>query len=112
MERDDKVGVQLDVSSAGYAGRLDMIEGPTGRRRRTDAEKARIVAESLMPGVQLAEVARTAAPGFAALLVEEPPPQPRHAHMRLGAAAHLPNSSCKASKGSSCNATAMMVMSG
>jgi len=107
MERDGKMGVQLDVSSAGYAGRLEVIEGPTGRRRRTDAEKARIVAESLMPGVQLAEVARkygatrwqiydwrkrlrngslalpecmAAAPGFAALLVEEAPPQPRHAH--------------------------------
>ena len=35
-----------------------MIEGPTGRRKRTQAEKARIVAESLMPGVRVAEVAR------------------------------------------------------
>ena len=95
--------VQLDVPSGGYGGRLEVIEGPTGRRRRTDAEKARIVAESLMPGVRVAEVARkygvtrwqvydwrkrlrhghlalpeniTTAPAFAALLVEEPS-QPR-----------------------------------
>lgn len=98
---------RLKVSNAGYAGRLEVIEGPTSRRRRTDAENARIVAESLMPGVQLAEVVRkygrragrvydwrkrlrngslalpesmAAAPGFAALLVEEPPHLPRHAH--------------------------------
>jgi len=83
-----------------------VIEGPTGRRRRTDAEKARIVAESLMPGVQLAEVARkygatrwqiydwrkrlrkgalalpediATAPAFAALLVDEPRPKPANA---------------------------------
>jgi transposase len=30
----------------------------TGRRRRSDAEKARIVAESLVPGVKVADVAR------------------------------------------------------
>ncbi|MER9250042.1 transposase [Mesorhizobium sp. M0590] len=50
--------VQLDFPSEGYGGRLEVIEGPTGRRRRTEAEKARIVAESLMPGVGVAEVAR------------------------------------------------------
>ncbi|TIW47215.1 MAG: IS66 family insertion sequence element accessory protein TnpB, partial [Mesorhizobium sp.] len=51
--------VQLDrVPGGGYGGRLEVIECPTGRRRRTDAEKARIVAESLMPGIGLAEVAR------------------------------------------------------
>jgi transposase len=38
--------------------RLEVIEGPSGRRRRTKAERARIAAESLMPGVQVAEVAR------------------------------------------------------
>jgi transposase len=35
-----------------------MIEGPTGRRRRTRAERARIAAESLMPGASVADVAR------------------------------------------------------
>lgn len=58
MGRDGKMGVHLDVPANGFAGRLEVIEGPTGRRKRTQAEKARIVAESLMPGVRVAEVAR------------------------------------------------------
>lgn len=58
MERDGKMGGHLDVPTNGFAGRLEVIEGPTGRRQRTHAEKARIVAESLMPGVRVAEVAR------------------------------------------------------
>ena len=49
MERDGKKDVQLDVLSDGYAGRLEIIEGPTGRRERSASQKARIVAESLMP---------------------------------------------------------------
>jgi transposase len=100
MERDGKMGVHLDVPSDGYAGRLEVIEGPTGRRRRSGAEKARIAAESLMPGLRVADVARrhgttrwqvydwrrqlrngrlalpdsvASAPAFAALVVEEPP---------------------------------------
>lgn len=58
MERDGKKGVHLGVPINGFVGRLEVIEGPTGRRQRTRAEKARIVAESLMPGVRVAEVAR------------------------------------------------------
>lgn len=58
MGRDGKMGVHLDVPTNGFAGRLEVIEGPTGRRKRTQAEKARIVAESLMPGVRVADVAR------------------------------------------------------
>jgi transposase len=42
----------------GEVSRLEVIEGPTGRRRRTKAERARIAAESLMPGVKVADVAR------------------------------------------------------
>ena len=99
MERDGKMDVHLGVSDGGYAGRLEVIEGPTGRRRRSDEEKARIAAESLLPGVRVADVARrhgttrwqvydwrkrlrdgrlalpqsvASAPGFAALVVEEP----------------------------------------
>lgn len=101
MGRDGKMGVHLDVPKNGFAGRLEVIEGPTGRRQRTRAEKARIVAESLMPGVRVAEVARKygatrwqvydwrkqlrrqerlalpenagAAPAFAAVVVEDAP---------------------------------------
>jgi transposase len=58
MDRDGKMGVHLDVPINGFAGRLEVIEGPTGRRQRTEAEKARIVAESLMPDVRVADLAR------------------------------------------------------
>jgi transposase len=100
MAGDGKMGVHLDVPKDGFAGRLEVIEGPTGRRRRSDGEKARIAAESLLPGVRVADVARrhgttrwqvydwrkrlrkgrlalpdgmASAPAFAALVVEEPP---------------------------------------
>ncbi len=58
MGADGKMDVHLDVSTAGYAGRLEVLEGPTGRRVRSEADRARIAAESLMPGVQVAAVAR------------------------------------------------------
>lgn len=108
MERDGKMGVQLDVSN-GYAGRLEVVEGPTGRRQRSDVERARIAAEGLLPGVRVTDVARkhgvtrwqvydwrkqlrsgrltlpesvTSAPAFAALLVEEPARRD-HANARI-----------------------------
>jgi transposase len=55
---DGEMDVHLDVPTTGYAGRLEVLEGPTGRRVRSEADKARIAAESLMPGVQVAAVAR------------------------------------------------------
>jgi transposase len=58
LERDGKLCVQLDGSTGGGVSRLEVIEGPTGRRRRTKAERARIAAESLVPGVKVADVAR------------------------------------------------------
>ena len=58
MERDGKVGVHLDGSMGGGVSRLEVIEGPSGRRRRTKAERARIAAESLVPGASVADVAR------------------------------------------------------
>ena len=103
MGRDSKMDVDFDVSRVGFGGRLEVVEGPTGRRRRSDEEKVRIVAESLLPGMTVADVARrhgatrwqvydwrrrardgrlalsaetTPGPGFAALVVEEAP-QPR-----------------------------------
>jgi len=57
LERDGKLGVQLDGSTGGGVSRLEVIEGPTGRRRRTKAERARIAAESLLPGEKVADVA-------------------------------------------------------
>jgi transposase len=58
MIADGKMDVQLDVSKASRVSRLEVIEGPTGRRNRSAAEKAKIAAESLVPGTQVATVAR------------------------------------------------------
>jgi transposase len=58
LERDGKMGVHLDGSRGVGVSRLDVIEGPSGRRRRTKAERARIAAESMMPGVTVADTAR------------------------------------------------------
>jgi transposase len=49
---------QMGVSKEGYAGRIEVLAGPTGRRRRSDAEKARIAAESLTPDAVVADIAR------------------------------------------------------
>jgi transposase len=105
------MGVPLGVSKEGYAGRLEVLSGPTGRRQRTGADKARIVAESLLPDARVAEVARkhgvtrwqiydwrkklrkghlalpesaASVPAFAALVVEEPSqPQPANAGIEI-----------------------------
>ncbi len=47
-----------DGSKDGFAGRLEVIEGRTGRRRWSEVEKARIASESFRPGARVAEVAR------------------------------------------------------
>ena len=51
------MGVHLDGSCNGSVSRLEMIEGPSGRRQRTEAERARIAAESLIPGMRVADIA-------------------------------------------------------
>ena len=38
--------------------RLEVLEGPTGRRTWSDQEKARIVLESFQPGARVCDVAR------------------------------------------------------
>jgi transposase len=58
MATDDEMDVSLGASRGSRASRLEVLEGPTGRRMRTAAEKARIVAESLLPEASVAEVAR------------------------------------------------------
>lgn len=58
MERDGKVGVHLDGPMGGGFSRLEVIEGPTGRRLRTKAERGRIAAESLLPGASVTDVAQ------------------------------------------------------
>lgn len=56
--RDGEAGVHLDRSRGGGVSRLEVIEGPSGRRLRTKAERARIAAESLMPGASVTDVAQ------------------------------------------------------
>ncbi|VIO80368.1 hypothetical protein CI1B_84020 [Bradyrhizobium ivorense] len=58
MGLDSKKDVHLGGSSAGSVSRLEILEGPSGRRVRSEAERARIAAESLLPGAQVSEVAR------------------------------------------------------
>ena len=54
MGLDSKKDVPLDGSSVRPVSRLEVLEGPTGRRVRSEAERARIAAESLLPGAQVA----------------------------------------------------------
>ena len=49
---------QLDFSSTGRVSRLEVLDGPSGRKQRSEAEQARIAAESFRPGVSVSEVAR------------------------------------------------------
>ena len=56
--RDGQRDVHLDTTSDGYAGRLEIVAGSTGRRRWPDDVKARIVAASFLPGARIADLAR------------------------------------------------------
>ena len=58
MTLNGKMDAQLDVSSTGRVSRLEVLDGPTGRKQRSEAERARIAAESFRPGVSVSEVAR------------------------------------------------------
>ena len=46
------------ASPGGSLSRLEVLEGPTGRRSWPDEVKARVVAESFEPGVKVSAVAR------------------------------------------------------
>jgi transposase len=58
MPLDGKMDAHLGVSSTGRVSRLEVLDGPTGRKQRSEAERARIAAESFRPGVSVSEVAR------------------------------------------------------
>lgn len=58
MAVDGKMDAQFDASSTAGISRLEVLEGPTGRKQRSEAERARIAAESFRPGVSVSEVAR------------------------------------------------------
>ena len=50
------MGVQRDVHLE-YVDRMEVLVGPTGRRRWSDKLKGRLVAETFVPGVTVREVA-------------------------------------------------------
>ena len=51
------MGDVLDNAKGGYR-RTEVLTGPCGRRKWSDADKARIVAEAAQPGVVVSEIAR------------------------------------------------------
>ncbi len=55
---------RMEVPSRRGVSRIEVLNGPTGRRRWPDDLKARIVAESLLPGARVCDVAQKY--GFAA----------------------------------------------
>lgn len=57
MKRFPTNGLQL-FDETRVSGRLEVLEGPTGRRTWSDAEKSRIVLETFRPGVRVCDVAR------------------------------------------------------
>ena len=48
---------RMEVPSRRGVSRVEVLDGPTGRRRWPDDVKARIVAESLLPGARVCDVA-------------------------------------------------------
>ncbi len=48
---------RLELPSRKGVSRIEVLDGPTGRRRWPDDVNARIVAESLMPGARVCDVA-------------------------------------------------------
>lgn len=52
------VGNEVEAGSAGFGGRLEVLDSPSGRRRWPDELKGRIVAESFAPGARVCDVAR------------------------------------------------------
>jgi len=52
------VGDEGRSAAPGFGGRMEVLEGPSGRRRWPEALKGRIVAESFAPGARVCDVAR------------------------------------------------------
>lgn len=55
---DGKMDGSIDGSSDGYVGRIEVLEGRSGRRLRSETDRARIAVESLVPGAKVTDVAR------------------------------------------------------
>jgi transposase len=58
MGLDAQRDAPFGAPKTGFAGRLDVVRGPSGRQRWRDDVKARVVADSLQRGARVADVAR------------------------------------------------------
>jgi len=58
MERDAQRDAPFGAPKTGFAGRLKVVHGPSGRQRWPDDVKARVVTESFRRGSRVADVAR------------------------------------------------------
>ena len=58
MESDIQTCVTSHYRNEGYAGRIEVVTGPTGRRRWPEHVKAAMVLETFRDGVSVADVAR------------------------------------------------------
>ena len=57
MALEHQIEHRMEVRSRKEVSRVEVLDGPTGRRRWPDDVKARIVAESLLPGARVCDVA-------------------------------------------------------
>lgn len=58
MDSDVQTYGSFHSDGEGYAGRIDVVTGPTGRRRWPEHVKAAIVLETYRDGVSVADIAR------------------------------------------------------
>ena len=58
MDSDVQTCVSSHSDDRGYAGRIEVVTGPTGRRRWPEHVKAAMVLETFRAGVSVADVAR------------------------------------------------------
>ena len=58
MDGDVRTYVNSHSDGEGYAGRIEVVTGPSGRRRWPEHVKAQIVLETYRDGVSVADVAR------------------------------------------------------
>jgi len=58
MDGDVQTYGSFHSDGEGYAGRIDVVPGPTGRRRWPEHVKAAIVLETYRDGVSVADIAR------------------------------------------------------
>ena len=58
MGQDAQRDAPFGAPKTGFAGRLEVVRGPSGRQRWSDEMKARAVADSFRRGARVADVAR------------------------------------------------------